>query len=458
MIAITDFYGRLYGSGISETLDADDILEAQFMQNMFWEGRTVVKGTGYIKILDYEEKYNIVNPKSSFATLKSYEDVKLNGYFILKDENDNTKRIDFDRWFLKEIEFSKVNKVATLHFEDVLGKFDRMTYEGYGLVKPVTVSGYYWRILNGNPYKAFPQMVSKPFLFEGTEENAGDLWCALKQGTYFSILSSLSQSVGAVLWANLKGEIMADWVTLENLYMSGDYIFPNQQVDVNSVTDVRAVVIGGLGIPSLAVKYDFDNGEKVTIRLKGRTPRFTQQQLYKTMEVMVPVDNKLFIKEYRPDKYNPTGYMFLDVDETGVASCYYGGGAVFYYIIPTQVDSLMMYSGTVEGIIPITEEVPLNQYIDEVSTVDPTLTLDFPILQNKDLIETTYLRYKNSPFRKKHIEISVIPSRLDEIAPYPCKFKVMNEDNSVAYDTILHGIRHKFKEGGYSYDAFCVLV
>jgi len=47
-----------------------------------------------------------------------------------------------------------------------------MTYEGYGLVKPVTVSGYYWRILNGNPYKAFPQMVSKPFLFEGTEENA----------------------------------------------------------------------------------------------------------------------------------------------------------------------------------------------------------------------------------------------------------------------------------------------
>jgi len=80
MIAITDFYGRLYGSGISETLDADDILEAQFMQNMFWEGRTVVKGTGYIKILDYEEKYNIVNPKSSFATLKSYEDVKLDGY------------------------------------------------------------------------------------------------------------------------------------------------------------------------------------------------------------------------------------------------------------------------------------------------------------------------------------------------------------------------------------------
>jgi len=71
-----------------------------------------------------------------------------------------------------------------------------------------------------------------------------------------------------VLWANLKGEIMADWVTLENLYMSGDYIFPNQQVDVNSVTDVRAVVIGGLGIPSLAVKYDFDNGEKVTISLK----------------------------------------------------------------------------------------------------------------------------------------------------------------------------------------------
>jgi len=150
--------------------------------------------------------------------------------------------------------------------------------------------------------------------------------------------------------------------------------------------------------------------------------------------------------------------MFLDVDETGVASCYYGGGAVFYYIIPTQVNSLMIYSGTVEGIIPITEEVPLNQYIDEVSTVDPTLTLDFPILQNKDLIEATYLRYKNSPFRKKHIEISVIPSRLDEIAPYPCKFKVMNEDNSVAYDTILHGIRHNFKEGGYSYDAFCVLV
>jgi len=53
MIAITDFYGRLDGSGISETLDANDILEAQFMQNMFWDGRTVVKGTGYVKILDY---------------------------------------------------------------------------------------------------------------------------------------------------------------------------------------------------------------------------------------------------------------------------------------------------------------------------------------------------------------------------------------------------------------------
>jgi len=56
MIAITDCYGRLYGSGISDTLDADDLLEAQFMQNMFWEGRTVVKGTGYVKILDYAEK------------------------------------------------------------------------------------------------------------------------------------------------------------------------------------------------------------------------------------------------------------------------------------------------------------------------------------------------------------------------------------------------------------------
>jgi len=284
------------------------------------------------------------------------------------------------------------------------------------------------------------------------------LWCALKQGTYFSILSSLSQSVGAVLWANLKGEIMADWVTLENLYMSGDYIFPNQQVDINSVTDVRSVVIGGLGIPSSAIRYDFNSGERVSITIKGRTPHFTESQLNKTMEVMVPVDRDVFIQYYRPDKYNPTGYMYLDVDETGNASCYYGGGSIFYYIIPTTVNSLMIFSGTVDGIKPVKEEVPLNQYIDEVSAVDPALTLDFPILQNKDLIETTYLRYKNSPFRKKHIEISVIPSRLDEIAPYPCKFKIMNEDNTVAYDTILHGIRHKFKEGGYSYDAFCVLV
>jgi len=35
MIAITDFYGRLSGSCISGALDSDDILEAQFMQNMF---------------------------------------------------------------------------------------------------------------------------------------------------------------------------------------------------------------------------------------------------------------------------------------------------------------------------------------------------------------------------------------------------------------------------------------
>lgn len=458
MIRITDFQASLYGSGVSEIIDRNHIVDATFQQNMFWEGKTVVKGLASLTFLDVEENYNIVNPASAFKDLKAYDNVKLSGFCVLADDDNNTKKISFDNWFLKEIEFSKSTKMATLYFEDVLGKFDKMFYDGYGLVKPATISGYYWRVVNANPYRKFPAGVGKPFLFEGTSSNTGNLWCAIKEDTFFNVLSRMSEALGVVLWADMTGGIMADWITLENLYMAGDRIFPNQEVEMEDVLDVGAVIIGSLGMPSAGIRYDFDGGQIVEERIVGNSHRFTSAQLNKTMEVRVPVDSSLFIKQYYPDKYNPIGYMYLDVDESGKASCYFGGSSVYYYIIPTQANAMLKYSGVVKGVIPLTEIVPLNQYIDEVESTDSTLTLDYPILQTNQMIYDAYNRYKNSPFRKKHIKVTVQPSRLDEVPSYPCKFRVKNPDNSVAYDTILHGIRHRFSEGVYSYDAFCVLV